>query len=127
MAVTISCRLRDVGEISRFLAALQSVNESQMRGASRSFPALDLSGVRYQREPARREQWLSATYLLARGVGDCEDLSAYQAAWLVVRGIDKRAQAVCRRVRSGLVHCYVVRGDGKIDDPSKRLGMGGAA
>jgi hypothetical protein len=35
------------------------------------------------------------------------------------------ARAVILDIRPGLKHCVVRRADGTIEDPSKRLGMGG--
>lgn len=37
-------------------------------------PPLAATGVRYKREPPRRELWQSAASTVALGDGDCEDL-----------------------------------------------------
>lgn len=88
-------------------------------------PSLYSSGVKYQREPKGREDWLTLPLLLERGVGDCEDLAAARAAELRHAG-ERGARAIVKRVRPGLWHCLVRRADGRLEDPSKKLGMKGA-
>lgn len=96
-------------------------------------PPLYRSGVRYQRDHctigARGirgacEPFRSPLEVLRTKRGDCDDLAAWRAAELIIRG-DKRARA--RAVRSPGVgwHVVVRHGDGRIEDPSRRLGMKG--
>lgn len=103
------------------LAGLVEANYQEMK--LRPLPALYASGVRYARESGR-EQWQTAeeTYQLKRG--DCEDLAAWRAAELRIMG-EMRARAVCYAPRPGLIHCVVRRADGRIEDPSAKLGMNG--
>lgn len=106
-----------------YLTALQLVCQSQL--SSGRYPRLYNSGVRYQREPRGREEWQDVKTSFRRKTADCEDLSAWRAGELVVSGEDPRARAVIKRVRPGLIHCLVQRGNGVMEDPSRVLGMGG--
>lgn len=86
-------------------------------------PSLYGAGVRYRREPLRgparaREHWQTIPEVLTAGYGDCEDLATWRAAEL------PGARAVPVRVRSGW-HIVVLLPDGSVEDPSRRLGMGG--
>ena len=53
-----------------------------------------------------------------------EDLSVYRVGELWVAG-ERAARPKVIDVRPGLKHCVVLRADGTIEDPSKRLGMNG--
>jgi len=121
--VRLSCRLVSMREIQLFLFALQKLCELQLR--SQPLPPLYASGVRYQREPRGQEDWQSARETYKRRAGDCEDLAAWRAAELRVSGYDPRATAIIKRIRPGLIHCLVLRGNGMLEDPSKVLGMRG--
>ena len=84
------------------------------------------SGVRYKREGKRRdgssyERWLTAPEVLRHRHGDCEDLAGVRAAELILAG-DLRAMAIPRPSSLGW-HIVVQRGDGSIEDPSRKLGM----
>lgn len=116
-------QVADAREVQAVLCGLVAQNLVQMRRGA--FPALYRSGIRYEREPIGQENWLSARDLLRKKRGDCEDLAAYRVAELRTSGEDPRAQAVVRTVRPGLMHVVVQRGDGGIEDPSRRLGMTG--
>lgn len=88
-------------------------------------PSVYDAGVVYQREPRtiagmRREDWLSTPHILQRGVADCEDLSAAVAAELQVEGIAARAVVI---PVSGGYHVVVRYPNGRVEDPSARLGM----
>lgn len=86
-------------------------------------PPLYSTRVRYQPEPPRtQEQWQTAPQVLQSGYGDCEDLASYRAAELRMRGEPARVRVVRTGVRRW--HAIVQRGDGAIEDPSRRLGMG---
>ncbi len=84
-------------------------------------PPLYESGIRYRREPPGRERWLTATEVLAVGVGDCEDLGAYRAAELRRAGVAARAVAI--RTGRKKFHTVVLLPDKTFEDPSVRLGM----
>ncbi|MGP1665004.1 MAG: hypothetical protein ACTS5I_03625 [Rhodanobacter sp.] len=79
------------------------------------------SGVRYVREGPGHEKWQPITQLYARKMGDCEDLAAARCAELRLKGEDATIHVAL--IRPGLIHIRVRRGDGSIEDPSKRLGM----
>jgi hypothetical protein len=73
------------------------------------------------------EDWLDWREVLRQGGGDCEDLAAYRAAELQLQG--EHAQAMFhRRVMSNgstMIHIIVQRGNGRLEDPSRLLGMPG--
>lgn len=120
-------RLRSERSLVRFLRALTLHNVDLMReyGA----PPLYAAGVRYQREEPKMEMWRDVRYVLEHGHGDCEDLAAYLAAQYVLAG-DRRARPVIRgrwRDDKWTYHVVVRRGDGRIEDPSRRLGMNARA
>lgn len=89
-------------------------------------PLLYASGVRYAREPAGAERWATSPLVLARGVGDCEDLACWRAAELRLRG-DHAARVVSTAQQLSptrrLYHVLVRHGDGRLEDPSRQLGM----
>jgi hypothetical protein len=99
------------------LAGLTAMNQALM--ARGRVPSLYQSGVRYRRESPDR--WSTADLVNARGFGDCEDLSAWRAAEL--RQAGEPAYADVRHVGGHQWHAYVVRGDGRSEDPSAALGM----
>lgn len=105
-----------VESIDRALRALQAYDSAwiQDRGA----PPLYDSGVRYRREPtsARFENWWTIPDVLRAGYGDCEDLACWRAA-------ECGGRAFAVEVPTGY-HILVRRPDGRIEDPSRRLGMG---
>lgn len=115
------------------LGSLTAWNEAFLRHARAlgiSIPHPYDAGLRYEKEPPPQEEWLDVVELYERRVGDCEDLAAALAAWLrVYEGIDARAGFARRVVEMPqigsvwLFHCFVVLPDGRILDPSKRLGM----
>jgi hypothetical protein len=106
-------------------------------------PPLYTSGVVYREEEPGHEDWLDVPAVLKQGYADCEDLAAYRAAELIVAGFDVEPvikwQWISRdlMIKQGypahklpskgvwLVHCCVRWPDGRIEDPSKILGMGG--
>ena len=90
------------------------------------FPPLYESGVRYEMEPAGNEVWQSTPALYLRGRGDCEDLTAH----LVAELRHQNDHAAPNMVLAGrapfggrLFHFNVKRQNGKIEDPSRALGM----
>lgn len=106
------------------LVGLGVVELSQPTVDGQGWPTLYTSGVQYQREGAGSERWLTPSQVIAAGVGDCEDLAAYRTSELRVTGEDPDARA--RVIRSGprTWHAIVERGDGRLEDPSRVLGMG---
>ena len=91
-------------------------------------PNLYDSGVRYRREPVGQEDWDDTVELYRIGYGDCEDLCAARSAELRVRhGIAaKPIVKGPKRLDNGLMlyHIQVQLPDGRILDPSVKLGMG---
>ena len=111
-------------------AALTTANLLMLRYAQRAgrpFPQLYSSGVRYKRQPmvAGQERFQPIPRVLRRGNGDCDQLACWRAAELQLQG--ELARAIPVRVNPRLMHVVVRRGDGRIEDPSKILGMKGAA
>jgi hypothetical protein len=121
--------LRNRAQIEAMLEGLVGANLVSMRGGS--VPSVYGGTIRYLPEAvegARRlEEWRTASEVARIGAGDCEDLAAYAAAQYRHSGRDPGARAVIRQVRPGLMHALVLRSNGSLEDPSKRLGMKGRA
>jgi hypothetical protein len=91
-----------------------------------SAPMLYRSGVVYQEEPPGQEDWQDVPTTVRMGFGDCEDLACWRAAELRVRsGIDARPTFTSQVKPDGayLYHILVRLPDGRIEDPSRNLGM----
>ena len=89
-------------------------------------PALYESGVRYSEEPPGQEDWQDVPTTLAMGEGDCEDLACWRAAEYRVRhNIMASPTFTCKKRPNGgyLYHILVKLPDGRVEDPSRRLGM----
>ena len=84
-------------------------------------PPLYASGVRYRRSDPQ-ERWQLPSEVRAAGGADCEDLASWRAAELRENG--ERATVTIKRTSPQVLHAVVVRADGRIEDPSRRLGMG---
>jgi hypothetical protein len=82
------------------------------------------AGVRYERETGQ-ERWKSIPKIIRDGEGDCEDLAAYLAAYLVFHGV--RPVNIVLRWRElnsgGRLFHVLVRGPRGYEDPSRKLGM----
>lgn len=129
------------------LESLAKVNEFHLKRGikiGRPYPRLYDSGVYYREEKPGFEDWPDVPTVLEQGWGDCEDLAGYRAAELrVYDGIDAVPVIKWKWIpanqmkdagyppgsipRDGvwLVHCLVRYPDGRIEDPSKILGMRG--
>lgn len=91
-------------------------------------PSLYDSGVRYVSETGS-EDWKDIHYCIKDGFGDCEDLACWRVAELRRQGI---------KAKAGLRHRYIPREEitlyhvlarwpnGRLEDPSKKLGMKGS-
>jgi hypothetical protein len=120
------------------------------RGISPMIPPVYASGVRYQEDPAGREDWRDCLQVMQRGVGDCDQLVSWRLGELRVAGhpcepaikwqhIPKEVATKIRKADGTpaypasmvpdeglwLVHCAVKHANGAIEDISKNLGMGG--
>jgi len=118
----------DPAVLSGALEGLCSANLALMQQAKalgKPAPPIYKSGVRYRREPPHEEKWDTWTHCLQRGYGDCEDLASWRVAELRFTGGDPYAQPWVIRTGPTTLHAVVRRGNGRIEDPSQRLGMPG--
>jgi len=130
--------LLNIGEVpllrrSRFLGlfvrplleALVLVNRLYLR--THHVPPLYRSGVRYKQEPddGTPEEFAAIPEVLRRGWGDCDDLAPWRVAELQEAGERARIRITWRRRPNGrrLYHVVVRRADGRVEDPSRLLGM----
>ena len=109
------------------LHAMVLINELYYKTYPKT-PWLFESPVIYQEEPPMQESFDSVPVVLKRGWGDCDDLCAWRVAELNLAGI--RARPYIKWRVSGpnqhVYHAVVQWPDGRIEDPSLALGMGGA-
>ena len=111
--------------LKTLLYALMHVDMLYLR-AHPDTPELYASGVRYEEEPPGQEDWQDIPTCLRMRVGDCEDLACWRAAEYRVRhGIQATPIFKAARRPDGgmLYHIMVQLPDGRIEDPSRRLGM----
>jgi hypothetical protein len=104
---------------------LVAINRLYLR--SHHAPSIYASGVRYRPEPedGKPEEFAAIPMVLERGWGDCDDLAPWRVAELQEAGEPAKIRITWRRRRNGrrLYHVVVRRGDGRVEDPSKLLGM----
>lgn len=81
-------------------------------------------GVVWKPEPPGAEHFDHGGIVMKRRWGDCDDLAPWHAASLRHSGEDPHAVAIVKRSGPKTWHAIVKRGDGSIDDPSRRAGMG---
>jgi|LNFM01.2.fsa_nt_gb hypothetical protein len=109
--------------VAEGLVGLNCVLFAIARRKGVNIPDLPESGIVYRREARGREFWqagLDALGLSTTRAGDCEDLSAYRAAWLrVFEGEAARVKII--RTKRGSFHAVVERADGSIEDPSREM------
>lgn len=115
------------GAIEAALEGLVALNCHLMAagrlGRGKVVPRLARAGVRYKREPPRREQWKNAHEVAADKQGDCEDLACYLAAeYRVYNG--EPARAVVYQSAPRRWHAVVLRANGEVVDIAALLGMG---
>lgn len=84
-----------------------------------------LAGIRYKREAKGQEEWWHIGEVLRHGYGDCEDLTAYLAAYLLhhKQGSPELVVRWYLKPKRRLFH-VLVKNKGSYEDPSKELGMG---
>lgn len=117
----------DEGNLAILLNALFNINRLWLRTHPEA-PRLYQAGVRYRAEPLGRENWRDVSAVLEAGIGDCEDLASWRAAELRERdGVRARPAFRWRQVGDTRIYHIVVKlPDGRIEDPSRKLGMGRA-
>lgn len=123
MRVRASIALRGAADVADALEAHVRASARDLARharAGRPLPPLYRARVRYDASDAG-ERWQVPSETYARRRGDCEDLAAWRAAELRLNG--EPARVVVYRSRPGVLHAVVRRGDGRIEDPSRRLGM----
>jgi hypothetical protein len=88
-----------------------------------NLPPLYRSGVRYVASKVQRLP--DALAIKRQGFADCGPLAAWRAAELRVHGEPATIRIYWRPIRGGqrLFHAQVRRADGRIEDPSRLLGM----
>ena len=87
-------------------------------------PPLYAAEVPYVVEPPGRDNWQDIPRTLALREGDCEDLACYRIAELRMQGEKAKPHVTAKKIGTfTLFHIQVERGDGKIEDPSRILGM----
>lgn len=116
----------DIPRGRRFVQAavtgLTALNVELMK--RRPYPFLYKTGVRYAQDPPGVENWRNADKLLAAKRGDCEDLAAYMAAWLIVNRGTRAFVYVYRSAPKRLHAVVCLPSTGRVLDPSRKLGMG---
>jgi hypothetical protein len=110
--------------LAHLLEALTLVNVAWLREHPGA-PWLYESGVRYEEEPPGRDEWQDIPETITRREGDCEDLACWRLAELRVRSLEDARPFVKRTVFGPrtIYHVAVRRSDGRIEDPSRVLGM----
>lgn len=112
------------GEIANFV---KHVIEGAARGWVAPFqranlPPLYETGVRFAYEPNHgdgNEEFANPFQVLARGLGDCDDLVIYRLCEIYAGG----GKATCQAQWWGnAVHVRIRHADGTIEDPSVELG-----
>lgn len=111
------------------LEALTALDRVYLRSHPDTPPIYD-AGIVYLRDAEDRDQgrpraelWLTVPDVRRAGGADCKCLVAWRLAELRERG--ETAEPLMVRVTENLWHVQLRREDGRIEDPSTRLGMGG--
>lgn len=87
-------------------------------------PPLYSAGVVYVAEAPGNEHWRSIPHVLRLGYADCKSLAAWRVAELQTRGEDAKCRFTSKATPTGrLWHIFVVRENGREEDPSRLLGM----
>jgi hypothetical protein len=111
--------------LRRALEALVEINYLYLQ--LHNVPPLYKAGVRYREEPRNTmEEFASIPVVAERRWGDCDDLAPWRVAEL--RKLGEKAKIRIQWKKNPvngkrLYHVLVRRADGRIEDPSKLLGM----
>jgi predicted glycoside hydrolase/deacetylase ChbG (UPF0249 family) len=89
-----------------------------------ALPLLYKAGVRYQREPPGSEVWQLPHESYALHTADCEDLATWFVAERHLLG-DHAWQVHVKFINPTLRHILAIHDDGRLEDPSAKLGMRG--
>jgi hypothetical protein len=122
VVVRILAPAASVESFDALLSVLVGLNVVYLR-THVGVPSLYASGVRYAREPPGFECWAAIPIVIQAGEGDCDDLACWRVAELRASGEDPDARTRIREIRPRRWHVDVVRGDGRVEDPSRVLGM----
>jgi hypothetical protein len=108
----------------RLLEALSAVNEAWLVENPQA-PWLYESGVRYEEEPDGRDDWQDIPETIFLRNGDCEDLGCWRVAELRTRGREYAVPHIKKSLTGPrtVYHVAVLRADGRLEDPSRILGM----
>ena len=80
--------------------------------------------VRPRYRVPKRETWKDIGAVLRDKSGDCKDLTAWRLAELWRMGVNARAESIVERIGPRLqFHTYIRYADGRVEDPSRELGM----
>ncbi len=111
--------------LKTLLMALMHIDVLYLR-EHKNTPKIFEAGVKYAEEPPGQEDWQDIPTTLKLGWGDCEDLACWRAAELRERfGILAEPTFIWKLRPNGgyLYHILVRYPDGRIEDPSRTLGM----
>ena len=119
-----------LGVLEHLLEALTAANVAYLLIHPHT-PNLYESGVRYEQEPDGRDDWQDIPDTIARRNGDCEDLASWRMAELRVRWRDTKStwhitvDDIPNHAGELVTtyHIQIRRPDGRIEDPSRQLGM----
>lgn len=126
MPVRLTMVVDTLPELEAAVNGLAGVCQAQIEDPANrgKIKPLYASGVRYKREPPGREIWQPILETLRLRTGDCEDLCGARLGELWAMG-ETGARARVVKITPQLRHVMVARADGRLEDPSKLLGMGG--
>lgn len=127
--IAIPLTARSIEEIQAAVIATMIVDLAQIQALRREGQGFDLyrSGIRYRREQRQGafpdvERFQTIRSMLVTGWADCDDLAPALAAQRILEGRTDARPIVVESPGIGF-HVVVRYADGRIEDPSARLGM----